>query len=279
MSSNMTPLTPQWRVFGPARDQQPPFEVAVVMPTVGRAAILDAVRSVYAQEGLARIQLLIGVDSPLGSLEPLMSLLDAPPEHVTPCLFYPGYSTSVRHGGVHPTTDGGSLRTTLSYLANARHVAYLDDDNVWAPNHLRRLVDAVQGRLWAFSLRWFVHPHSRRVICVDDWESVGPGRGVFASNFGGWVDPNCLLIDKLGCEAVLRCWSVPLGAYALGADRNVFKALREVGVPGETAAPSVYYVIQEQDGNHRDRLRFMGDRYDHAARMTPDSGNPSGAPQ
>ncbi|MDK9703746.1 MAG: tetratricopeptide repeat protein [Sulfuritalea sp.] len=263
----VSPLAPGWRCFGRNPDLQTPFDVAVVMPTIGRECILEAVRSVYAQENVGRIQLLIGVDQPRGDFVRLHELLDAAPAHVTPCLFYPGYSTSQRHGGLHPAFDGGVLRTVLSYLANARHLAYLDDDNWWAPGHVRSLLSAVQGRDWAFALRWFVHPESRRPVCVDEWESVGPGRGVFLPKFGGWVDPNCLLIDKLACEPVLRWWSIPLPDKArMAADRHVFAWLQKHSVPGETGQASVYYEMQPKDVLHPRRLERIGQRYAEAGR-------------
>jgi tetratricopeptide (TPR) repeat protein len=263
----MTPvasrLAPGWQLFGRNTDLQTAFDVAVVMPTVGRESILDAVRSVYAQQDAGRIQLLIGVDAPLGDFASLHELLEATPGHVTPCLFYPGYSTSLRHGGPHPAFDGGVLRTLLSYLANARYLAYLDDDNWWAPEHLNSLRGAVQGRTWAFSLRWFAHPESRQPVCVDEWESVGPGRGVFLSKFGGWVDPNCLMIDKLACEPVLRWWGIPLPGdkRRMSADRHVYDWLQKHGPPGETGLASVYYLMQADDILHPRRLARMGPRY------------------
>ena len=48
-------------------DIQTPFDVAVVIPTVLRSTLARAVRSVFAQEFDGRIQVLIGVDRPLGS--------------------------------------------------------------------------------------------------------------------------------------------------------------------------------------------------------------------
>jgi len=233
------------------------------MPTIGRESILKAVSSVYAQEHVSRIQLLIGVDVPLGVFSQLEELLGAAPDHVTPCLFYPGFSTSVRHGGLHPAHDGGTLRTMLSYLANARYIAYLDDDNWLAPNHLGNLLKAIQGLEWAFALRWFIHPESLRPVCIDDWESVGPGRGVFLQRFGGWVDPNCLMIDKLACEPVLRWWSTPLPGdkNAMSADRHVFDWLQKKSAPGETNLASVFYAMQPEDVLHPYRLRHMGSRY------------------
>ncbi len=275
MPRSSVPFPPTWQVFGRNPDLQTPFDAAVIMPTVGRDSIKDAVESVYRQENVRRIQLLIGVDAPSSDLGPLLKQLEAAPEPVTPCLFYPGYSTSVRHGGLHPARDGGTLRTSLSYLANARHLAYLDDDNWWAPDHLCTLLAAIKGHEWAFALRWFVHPETRKPVCVDDWESVGPGRGMFLENFGGWVDPNCLMIDKLACDPALRLWSFPLpgDAKAMSADRNVFDWLQRKSAPGETNRTSAYYTMTVEDGIHVYRLDHMGPRY-AAAGPTPDADQP-----
>jgi hypothetical protein len=260
------PLEQCWRVFGAPFDPARPFDVAVIMPTVGRPTALDAVVSVFAQSEALRIQLLIGVDVPLAPFSGLIAALESAPANVTTCLFYPGYSTSVRHGGLHPARDGGVLRTVLTYLANAQYVAYLDDDNWWAPNHLQSLLAAIAGKSWAFSHRWFVHPETRKVVCEDRWESVGPGKGVFRERFGGWVDPNCLMFDKLLCEPAIRWWSIPLPGdqKAMSADRNVYEFLQNSGPPGEVQGPTVFYAMQSDDGIHPHRLSVMGELYDKA---------------
>ncbi|MES2013552.1 MAG: glycosyltransferase [Pseudomonadota bacterium] len=263
MSETFSQLTAGWHVYGNNTNIQNGFDVAVVMPTVGRDSVIAAVNSVFAQDNVGRIQLLIGVDVMLGDLARLQELLSVAPDHVTPCLFCPGYSTSVRHGGVHPAHDGGALRTILSYLANARYVAYLDDDNWWAPSHLSSMLKAIVNKEWAFALRWFVHPESLQPVSVDDWESTGPGRGNFVKRFGGWVDPNCLMIDKLACEPVLRLWSNPLPGdkSLLLSDRHVYDWLQRKSKPGETDLATVYYVMQTKDGNHPYRVQRMGLSY------------------
>ena len=265
-----TSLSPGWHVYGKDASLQTPFDVAVVMPTIIRESILDAVSSIYAQEKVGRIQLLIGIDAPLGDFTRLQELLEAAPTHVTPCLLYPGYSTSVRHGGLHPARDGGALRTSLSYMANARYIAYLDDDNWWAPQHLHSMLNAINGRDWAFALRWFVHPDSRQPVCIDDWESAGPGQGCFVQKFGGWVDPNCLIIDKLACEPVLRLWGVPLPGDTsfLLSDRHVYDWLQRKSAPGASNLATVYYAMQAEDGNHPFRVQRMGSRYTEAGTLS-----------
>jgi hypothetical protein len=108
---------------------QKPADFAVVMPTVLQPTITDAIQSVFNQRFDGTIQLLIGIDTGNYELARVEQLCRSVPDRRSVFLFYPGYSTSRRYGGLHPGRDGGSLRTVLSYLANSRYVAYLDDDN------------------------------------------------------------------------------------------------------------------------------------------------------
>ncbi len=243
------------------------FDVAVVMPSVLRPTLRDALRSIFAQEMIGRVQVLLGIDVPAGDL----SLLDAAcaerPAHCAVQVFYPGYSTSVRHGGLGKPHDGGVLRCVLSHIANSPYVAYLDDDNWWRPDHLHLLRQAMREADWAFSLRWFVHPVSRRAICVDQWESVGPQQGVFREPFGGFVDPNCLMLNKVTCEGVLSWWNRPLRGdpVAMSGDRSVFAALCRSFTGAGTNQPTSFYTVNPTDILHATRLRLMGAAYEEAA--------------
>jgi hypothetical protein len=243
-------------------DWQHPFDVAVVMPTVLRPSATAAIRSVLAQRDIGRLQLLIGIDAPLGEMRVIEDAVRDAPPHIAVQVFDPGYSTSVRHGGLHPARDGGALRTILSYLANSRYVAYLDDDNWWHEDHLASLLAAVQGHDWAWAARHFVHPRTRAVVCEDTWESIGPGAGCFAMQ-GGWVDPNGLLIDKLVCEPVLRWWSIPIPTdpKAMSADRHVFDALQKHFRGRGTGRATVFYQLDPEDSMHPIRRQWMGEAW------------------
>ncbi len=153
---------------------QPPFDAAVVMPTILRDTLPRAVRSVFAQEWPGRIQILIGVDVAKGDRDMLRQLGAECPERMAITVFDPGYSTAQTNGGIYHNTHGGSLNTVLSYAANSRRIAYLDDDNWWAPHHISDLLDVIEGFDWAFTYRWFVDPGTQEVICADDFESVAP---------------------------------------------------------------------------------------------------------
>jgi len=218
---------------------------SILRPDLGRA-----LRSVFAQDLPGRIQILVGIDKPLGDRAVIAEACRGRPPNVAVFVLDLGYSTSARHGSVHAATDGGSLRTVLSFLANSRHIAYLDDDNWWAPDHLSSLLTAIKGHHYAFGLRWFVDDATLTLQCVDEWYSLGPDRGVHALTAGGFIDPNVLMIDKLECLPVLYLWSQnPIHPARFSyADRLVFHALRDNFRGNGTGRATAYYTLRPDDG-------------------------------
>ena len=267
MSNPSSVQASPWRSFGAGNGKHQLFDVAVILVTHGTASALETVQSVFSQRDCGRIQLLIGIDALQGDLDALNELLASAPTHISTSLLNPGYSTSSRHGGLHPAADGGAMRTALSYLAHARYLAYIEDDVTWEANHLCTLLASIHGHDWAFSLRTFVHPRTRFPVGLDQHESTGPGRGEYAVRFGGWVDPNCLLIDKVACEPALRWWSIPVpqDPSATSAGRHVYDWLQKHGKPGETGISTVYCPMQQNDGNHTFRLSYLATQYEQAA--------------
>lgn len=221
-----TPM-PIGNYYGDGGDPQRPAEVAVLISTLQRPCIARAVESVYAQSFKGRIQIVVGVDKREEPAADFDAIFAARPEHVSAIVLAPPYSTSVRHGGVHTALDGGAMRTLLSFLANAPHVAYLDDDNTYEPEHLEILMRAVSGQVWAHSQRMLVDDETDRDIVVDRWDSVGVGRGRFAAQ-GGFVDTNCLLVDKVAAARAFGRWSESgTGQPGYTADRNFFSAIKD----------------------------------------------------
>ncbi len=249
----------------PGMELQHTFDAAVVMPTLLRPEIATALRSIFAQDLRGRIHVVIGVDQP-GDLGPVEAACAEMPAHCAVQVFWPGYSTSSRHGGVSPARDGGALRSILTYLANALYVAYLDDDNTWRPDHLSSLYRLMPRADWAYSLRWFCHPVTARPICVDQWESVGPDQGIFKGPFGGFVDPNCLMLNKVVCETAIGQWNQPLPGDPTGmtADRSVFNTLRTEYRGMGSGEPTSFYRMNASDGLHPHRVRTLGPAYEQA---------------
>ena len=132
-------------------DLQNPFDVAVVVPTILRPSLKRTLRSIFSQDFPGRIQILLGIDIKKNDAAVIDDACRQIPNNCAVCVLDLGYSTSTRHGGLHPAADGGALRTIMSYAANSRYPAYLDDDNWWAPQHLASLRRAIEGFHWAFS--------------------------------------------------------------------------------------------------------------------------------
>jgi len=249
-------------------DLQTPFDVAVVMATIVRPTLPQALHSIYAQRFAGRIQVLIGIDRWAGERGTLDQLVRQRPPHVALTLVDLGYSTSQRNGGLYPSAYGGALKTILSYAANSRYVAYLDDDNWYATDHLATLLAAVSGKDWAFSLRYFVDAPTGELLCPDTWESVGPDRGVYGPAQGGFVDTNCYLIDKLACHDVFPEWAMPRYTGGTGGDRQILERLKARPF-GTNDAHTVYY-RQDLVGLHPYLLwRFRCAGVDLARYMPP----------
>ncbi len=237
-------------------------DVAVVMTTVCRPSLARAIRSVFRQDHKQRIHLLVGVDTErFGRFEDIYRDLEPErPENVAMTCLNLGYSTSARHGGVHSCWFGGSLRTALTFLASARHVAYLDDDDWYEPQHLRLLRAAIEGKSWAFSLCNYADPERGIPLAPDDAESLGPGKGIFKERYNGFVRPSALMLDKLELAPILHIWSESPFPTGDGEDRLIFNELLDYPDYGETRVPTVNYALDPKDGNHPGRMRHLASK-------------------
>lgn len=210
-----------------SQSAQTPSDVAVVMPTIFRNDIVDAIQSIYDQDYTGRISICIGIDRSDHCHTIYRSLIDARPGNVSMLFLQLPYSTSIRHGGLYPAADGGGLRTILSYMANSRYIAYLDDDNMYMKNHVRELRAVIEGRTWASGQRLVVDKATQIPVGVDRWDSVGPDKGRFKAS-GGFVDPNCLMIDKLKVGDRLGRWSTTSSRHlGMFADRHFFQSISQ----------------------------------------------------
>lgn len=242
-------------------DPQSPADVAVVMPTILAPSLLRAARSVLRQDFAGRVQLLIGIDVHRGDPALLDTIREECPPHVALTVLDLGYSTSVRHGGLHGNAYSGALRAILTYAANSRLVAYLDDNDWYSPTHLAGLVDAMAGRAWAFSHRWLADPRGAGVICRDEWDSVGPGAGRNVTAFGGFCHPSTLMLDKIACHFAIPLWCNALFPDGSGEDRLVFEALHKNFAWRGTGEATCFCTLSEAalgDAHHVAEFRRRG---------------------
>jgi hypothetical protein len=73
------------------------------------------------------------------------------------------------------------------------------------------------------------------------------------------VDPNCLALDKITCESVLRWWSIPLrnSLGAWDADRNIFRILSNEFNGRPSGQVSCYYALTEGDAEYARRMALI----------------------
>jgi glycosyltransferase involved in cell wall biosynthesis len=112
-------------------------EAAVVIPTRNRWELLErALRSVLGQRGVA-VEVVVVDDASDQSAGNMPGLEDGRVKLVR----------RERRGGIAATRNTGMHHT------DSRWIAFLDDDDVWAPWRLRTLIDAAEetGAGWAYS--------------------------------------------------------------------------------------------------------------------------------
>jgi len=236
------------------------FDVAVLIRTMLRPTLAAAVQSIFAQRFGGTVQILIGIDAAQGDRSVIDPLRQQCPSRMRVDVFELPYPTSENRGGVYSNQTGGVLPVLLAYVASARHIVYLDDDNWVAPDHLDALFEAVAGFDWAFTLRWMVDAVDDRLLGVDEWESVGPGKGAFAVKAGGFVDPNCMIIDKLACHFSLPWFALTMLDDGTSSDRNLFRSLANGHSVGWTDKPTVYYRIRPDDSMNGFRAKWLATR-------------------
>jgi hypothetical protein len=81
-----------------------------LIPTILRPELADALLSVFAQDLDGRIYVLIGINKLAADLSMLDAICEARPANCLVQVFYPGYSTARRHGGLSAVGAGGALR-------------------------------------------------------------------------------------------------------------------------------------------------------------------------
>lgn len=237
------------------------FNAAVIITTIGRKNLLRAVRSVFAQKFSGSIQILIGFDIDLlGNKKNLMSTLESEcPPNIKITWIDVGYSTSARHGGVHTSFYGGSLRTSMSFLANSDYIIYLDDDDWLLDQHVATMLSTIGTNAWAFSYSYYADGNTSTPLCVDEIESVGVNCGLYAESFGGFVRPSGLTLRKTSTMHILHLWSTAMTIDGDGEDRLVFDQLRKLP-HAIIKIPTICASIDPLDGNHQIRKKFMQSR-------------------
>ena len=116
---------------------------------------------------------------------------------------------------------GHRVYAACSFLVNADIICYLDEDNWYEPNHVEKLVKAIEtGAQWAYSLRKIYDKHGN-YICDDNCESLGKWP-IFFNNDAYHIDTSSFAIRRDVAVNIGHAW---YGQW--GADRQFFSNLKK----------------------------------------------------
>lgn len=170
------------------------IKATVIIPSTGTPDLARAVESVQRQT--VPCELLVVCDGP---------------EHKDHVLaIYPNAVVLPWNvGGRSPTGTrllGHPMYAAMPFLCKTEYVAFLDEDNWYDSDHIERLLEACQGRPWAFSLRkiWV----DGAFYCVDLCESLGNLRKCFDRD-EYLVDTSCFLVRRDVAMTIGPTWMHP----------------------------------------------------------------------
>lgn len=130
----------------------PPL-VSVVIPTIGRPSVADAIRSVLSQT-YPRTEVIVVYDGPDGELS-----------------FDPPIDPRVKIVATGERRGEGPARTLGTRMATGKYVALLDDDDTWTPRKLEVQLAMLQRQ-----------DPTQKVVCVSQFRLVDEqGRGDFVA--------------------------------------------------------------------------------------------------
>lgn len=110
--------------------------------------------------------------------------------------------------------NGHRMYGASPYLAKGEFICYLDEDNWIDENHVESLMQTVEGKSWAFSMRKIVDSDGN-FVCNDDCESLGKYPSVLNEE-DYFVDVNCFFLSRNIALQTSNIW---------------YRKAREPGVP------------------------------------------------
>ena len=197
-------LTADGHILHHRRLFRPMATLTVVTPTTGAACLERAMASVQRQQVVC-LRHLVVCDGPDASARtaPLRKRF----EHRVPVtwLDLPFATGRGRWNGHRMYAAAASLAPSAHGDGPSEYVAYLDEDNWYADDHLRLLLDRLLdgGLDAAFSLR-MIHNAEGEAICPDCCESLGnlapaSAGGYFLADTSAWLLTHRVAVDTAAC--------------------------------------------------------------------------------
>lgn len=215
--------------------------VVVITPTVGAPELVDAVISVQAQS-YPNVEHLVVVDGPEYENQVREILLQVPSAKVT-VLVLP-YNTGAGWYFGHRIFAG------LSQLIPHQYVFFLDEDNLYTPEHVESLVTlmSTQRLDWAHSLRTLIDSDGTALV-DDNSVSIGAWE-IDGAEIRSGVDTSCYAFTKKFLTNTGHIWN-----YRGSGDWNYFYAVKSRGNYACTARHTLLYRLKKDP---QERSRVLG---------------------
>ncbi len=196
--------------------------VSVVIPTYDRPALLRrAVASAVTQERVS-VEVVVIDNGARMAVDPTTL-----PDGVVVQTASTGDVAGARNLGVETST--------------ADRIAFLDDDDVWAPDHLHHVLTAMTAASadFGYSATWSVDLFGDRAVRRPAPPAAGVDRLLLRENVIG--TPSCVVVDR----ALLQAVGGFDPRFAIVADWELWIRLANAGVAVDSPAPTVAYCTHE----------------------------------
>lgn len=220
------------------------FSVTIITATTGRSHLLQAIESVQQQDypNLEHIVVFDGTP-PAPNLQ---AMATRHPLRLQATSFPTGKDGF----------NGHRIYGGYSLLCNGDYVAFLDDDNWMAPNHVSSLMTLItsRGLDWSYSLR-MIHDSSGQPITADRCESLGQWPVWFNPSIHH-IDTSCFMIRREIAVAECSHWHTRARTVnrfgSAGADTAFTQALLD---HYPATLPSGHYTLHYRLGGNPRSVR------------------------
>lgn len=196
--------------------------VAIITGTVGSMTLADTITSVNAQTVPVEHWVVVDGQHHEHGVRRLIEKAPAPPPHITRVVM------------VLPENTGGSgylchrINAAVPWLVDTDYVCFLDDDNMIAPNHVQKLLEALEATpnaTWAYAHRTIIDTGGE-VVCKDNCESLGSMTHTVLGPDDRHIDTNCYMVSTELGRHISPLWNVKARQPGqMEADRQVCRIL------------------------------------------------------
>jgi hypothetical protein len=220
--------------------------ITVITPTTGKPGILKLIDSLIEQETPVE-HILLWDDMREGEfLYPsLLTNTVLHPDHLKGVVnekakeHYSLNNIIIKGSMVQGSAAGSALRAVGLMAAKTPYVAFADDDTWVDSDHYEKLLKAIDGKKWAYTLRRIWEDNNNE-IGVDRFESIGDKSDLPYD----LVDNNCMLVSRrYGTSAAVLYRETK----EYNDDRLMYSFLKEhAGEPGETDEATVNQICPQR---------------------------------